>query len=136
MKAKRQSTVEPIFGTLTQFMGLRKINTVGVEQANKIMKMSAIAYNLKKYLKFISNTIETDAKGSATFVRLAKTGFKTSCKVTKRSMIAYQTHHKQWLKSPLKEIFEPLFVFFGDCATVTVVSRYFYFLSWNAFETS
>lgn len=58
MKAKRQSTVEPIFGTLTQFMGLRKINTVGVEQANKIMKMSAIAYNLKKYLKFISNTIK------------------------------------------------------------------------------
>ena len=83
-----------------------------------------------------SGTIETDAKGSATFVRLAKTGFKTSCKVTKRSMIAYQTHHKQWLKSPLKEIFEPVFVFFGDCATVTVVSRYFYFLSWNAFETS
>ena len=29
MKAKRQSTVEPVFGTLTQFMGLRKINTIG-----------------------------------------------------------------------------------------------------------
>ena len=27
MKVKRQSTVEPIFGTLTQFMGLRKITT-------------------------------------------------------------------------------------------------------------
>ncbi|MCF7567235.1 hypothetical protein L3X37_02495 [Sabulilitoribacter arenilitoris] len=25
MKAKRQSTVEPVFGTLTQFMGLRKL---------------------------------------------------------------------------------------------------------------
>jgi len=24
MKGKRQSTVEPVFGTLTQFMGLRK----------------------------------------------------------------------------------------------------------------
>ncbi len=45
MKAKRQSTVEPVFGTLTQFMGLRKINTIGIEQANKVMQMAAIAYN-------------------------------------------------------------------------------------------
>jgi transposase len=52
MKGKRQSTVEPVFGTLTQFMGLRKINTIGIKQANKVMHLSAIAYNLKKYLKF------------------------------------------------------------------------------------
>ncbi len=52
MKGKRQSTVEPVFGTLTQFMGLRKINTLGLKQANKVMHLSAIAYNLKKYLKF------------------------------------------------------------------------------------
>lgn len=52
MKGKRQSTVEPVFGTLTQFMGLRKINTLGLAQANKVMHLSAIAYNLKKYLKF------------------------------------------------------------------------------------
>ncbi|MCK0132562.1 transposase, partial [Flavobacteriaceae bacterium F08102] len=50
MKLKRQSTVEPVFGTLTQFMGLRKINTIGIKQANKVMHLSAIAYNLKKYL--------------------------------------------------------------------------------------
>ncbi|WP_248723305.1 transposase [Seonamhaeicola sp. ML3] len=52
MKGKRQSTVEPVFGTLTQFMGLRKINTIGIAQANKVMHLSAMAYNLKKYLKF------------------------------------------------------------------------------------
>jgi len=34
MKAKRQSTVEPVFGTLTQFMGLRKINTIGIQQGD------------------------------------------------------------------------------------------------------
>ncbi|MFH6605137.1 transposase [Maribacter algicola] len=45
MKGKRQSTVEPVFGTLTQFMGLRKINTIGIKQANKVMHLSAIAYN-------------------------------------------------------------------------------------------
>lgn len=59
MQSKRQSTVEPVFGTLTQFMGMRKINTIGIRQANKIMHMAAMAYNLKKYLKFKRKTIES-----------------------------------------------------------------------------
>ncbi|MEO9511612.1 MAG: transposase [Flavobacteriaceae bacterium] len=44
--------MEPVFGTLTQFMGLRKINTIGLAGANKVMHLASIAYNLKKYLKF------------------------------------------------------------------------------------
>ena len=51
-KTVRQSTVEPVFGTLINFMGMRKINTRGIESANKAMLMAAIAYNLKKYMKF------------------------------------------------------------------------------------
>ena len=62
MKKKRQSTVEPVFGTLKEYMGLRKINTLGIKQANKVMQMAAIAYNLKKYLKFISKTTKSQAK--------------------------------------------------------------------------
>jgi DDE family transposase len=62
MKGKRQSTVEPVFGTLTQFMGLRKVNTIGLEQANKVMHLAAIAYNLKKYLKFIQKRAKSGAK--------------------------------------------------------------------------
>ncbi len=62
MKRKRQSTVEPVLGTLTQFMGLRKINTKGIEQANKVMQMAAIAYNLKKYLKFIQKLARSKGK--------------------------------------------------------------------------
>ena len=62
MKSKRQSTVEPVFGTLTQFMGLRKVNTKGIKNANKIMMMSAMAYNLKKLLKFTKNRVETAVK--------------------------------------------------------------------------
>ena len=62
MKGKRQSTVEPVFGTLTQFMGLRKINTIGIKQANKVMHMSAIAYNLKKYLKFVQKRTKSEGK--------------------------------------------------------------------------
>ncbi|WP_236631079.1 transposase, partial [Zobellia sp. OII3] len=71
MKGKRQSTVEPVFGTLTQFMGLRKVNTIGLEQANKVMHLSAIAYNLKKYLKF---TEKRSKSGARSFVlpRIAK----------------------------------------------------------------
>ncbi len=61
MKGKRQSTVEPVFGTLTQFMGLRKINTIGLVRANKVMHLSAIAYNLKKYLKFIEKRVKSGA---------------------------------------------------------------------------
>jgi transposase len=58
MKSKRQSTVEPVWGTLTQFMGLRKINTIGLKQANKVMHLAATAYNLKKLLKFITTKVE------------------------------------------------------------------------------
>jgi len=47
-KTRRQSTVEPVFGTLINFLGMRKINTRGIENANKVMLMAAIAYNLKK----------------------------------------------------------------------------------------
>ena len=52
LKSKRQSTVEQVFGTLTQFMAMRKVNTKGISQANKVMLMAGMAYNLKKYMKF------------------------------------------------------------------------------------
>lgn len=71
MKGKRQSTVEPVFGTLTQFMGMRKVNTIGLQQANKVMHMAAIAYNLKKYLKFTQKLQKSKAK-SLTLARLVK----------------------------------------------------------------
>ena len=71
MKGKRQSTVEPVFGTLTQFMGLRKINTIGLEQANKVMHLSAIAYNLKKYLKFTRKRVKSGV-GQLAFAALLK----------------------------------------------------------------
>ncbi len=72
MKGKRQSTVEPVFGTLTQYMGLRKINTIGIGQANKVMHLSAMAYNLKKYLKFITKTVKSDAKAACRFILQTK----------------------------------------------------------------
>ena len=50
---------------MTQFKGLRKINTIGIQQANKVMQLSAMAYNLKKYLKFVTKRAKSKAKAMA-----------------------------------------------------------------------
>jgi transposase len=52
MMKLRQSTVEPVLGTLVNFLGMRRVNTIGIKQADKCMLMAALAYNLKKLLKF------------------------------------------------------------------------------------
>jgi transposase len=49
---KRQSTVEPVIGTLVGYHAVKKINSRGIEQANKCLTMAAIAYNIKKLLNF------------------------------------------------------------------------------------
>jgi Transposase DDE domain len=54
MKNLRQSTVEPVLGTLINFLGMKRINTRGIKNANKCMIMAAIAYNIKKLMKFKS----------------------------------------------------------------------------------
>ena len=63
---KRQSTVEPVIGTLVNYLGMRKVNTIGLEQANKCMTLSAVAYNLKKLLKhrslFVNNKVNAIKK--------------------------------------------------------------------------
>lgn len=52
MKKLRSSTVEPVFGSLINYTGLRRINTKGLKQANKGMLMAAAAYNIKKLLAY------------------------------------------------------------------------------------
>jgi transposase len=59
MKGLRQATVEPVLGTLINFLGLRKINTRGIKQAQKVMLLAATAYNLKKLLSFKPKKIQT-----------------------------------------------------------------------------
>ena len=58
MKGRRQATVEPVFGVLTQYLAMRKVMTKGIHNANKQFKLAAIAYNLKKYLKFENKTVQ------------------------------------------------------------------------------
>lgn len=52
MMKLRQSTVEPVLGTLINFLGMKRVNTIGIKQAGKCMLMAALAYNLKKLLKY------------------------------------------------------------------------------------
>jgi len=55
----RSSTVEPVLGTLVNFLAMRRVNTRGIKQAAKCILMSAIAYNLKKLLKWEQRKINT-----------------------------------------------------------------------------
>ena len=52
MKKLRQSTVEPVLGTLVNFLAMRRVNTRGLAMANKCMLVAAACYNLKKLLNF------------------------------------------------------------------------------------
>lgn len=52
LKKLRSSTVEPVLGTLINFMGMRRIWTRGIAGATKFMLGAAIAYNLKKWMRY------------------------------------------------------------------------------------
>src|SRR5215211_3497494 len=62
MMKLRQSTAEPVLGTLINFLGMRRVNTRGIELAGKCMLMAATAYNLKKLLKFQAPKLNVIAK--------------------------------------------------------------------------
>ena len=52
MRRVRQGTVEPVFGNLLPHYGLRRLNVRGLAGAHKTMLLTAVAYNLKKLLKY------------------------------------------------------------------------------------
>lgn len=52
MSRIRSKTVEPVLGTLLNFLGMKRVNTRGIHNANKHVMMAALSYNLKKLLKF------------------------------------------------------------------------------------
>ena len=53
--------MEPVLGTLINFLNMKRVNTRGISLASKHVMMSALAYNLKKYIKFISRKAVTHA---------------------------------------------------------------------------
>ena len=62
MRRLRAATVEPVLGTLVNFLGMKRVNTKGINQASKCVTMAALAYNLKKLLKFHAPKVETTIK--------------------------------------------------------------------------
>lgn len=62
LKKLRSSTVEPVIGTLVGYLAMKRVNTRGIQQANKCMLMAAVAYNLKKLMKFTRRKVRTDEK--------------------------------------------------------------------------
>jgi transposase len=62
MKKLRQSTVEPVIGTLVNFLGMRRVNTRGIKLANKCLLMAAVCYDLKKLLKWTAKDGENRDK--------------------------------------------------------------------------
>lgn len=62
----RQSTVEPVIGTLVNYLGIKRVNTKGLSQANKCLTMAAIAYNLKKILNHKGRLIQNQLKAVKT----------------------------------------------------------------------
>lgn len=61
MKRLRHQTVEPVLGSLVEYYGLRKVNVRGKSGAHKVMLMAAIAFNLKKYMKFTTKSTISQA---------------------------------------------------------------------------
>jgi transposase len=59
LKKLRSSTVEPVLGTLINYLSMRRVNTRGIQQANKCMLMAGVAYNLKKLLKWKETKVQT-----------------------------------------------------------------------------
>ncbi len=62
MKKLRSSTVEPVLGTLVNYLNMRRVNTRGLRQSNKCMLMAAVAYNLKKLMKWQTKKVQADVK--------------------------------------------------------------------------
>jgi hypothetical protein len=67
----RRATVEPVWGTLLDYRGIRKVYTKGNKLAHKQLLMAAAAYNLKKLMNFKT------VKSAISIVKEVATDLKT-----------------------------------------------------------
>src|SRR5690606_39077758 len=85
MSKVRSKTVEPVIGTLVNFTNMKRVNTRGIQNANKHVLMASLTYNLKKYLRFIVKKPSVLAQALPlkqgkhfAFLKTAFIGFKNS----------------------------------------------------------
>lgn len=89
---RRSSTVEPVLGTLVNFVNMKRINTRGIKQANKHIMMAALTYNLKKYMKFSVKKVNAKvAELSAQVQNIFKTTFYNIITLLMRK-VQFQVH--------------------------------------------
>jgi hypothetical protein len=101
MKKLRMSTVEPVFGSLINYFGLKRINAKGKVAAHKCMLMSASAYNLKKYVKFLRpRKVEVN---QMTLRRRITHNYRF--KIEKiRSVIEWRTQSSMWTRTMISRM--------------------------------
>jgi hypothetical protein len=75
----RGSTVEPVLGTLVNFLAMKRVNTRGLAPADKCATMAALAYNLKKLLNFKESKPKTMAKVAQLPKMVQKPQFSSLC---------------------------------------------------------
>lgn len=82
---RRSSTVEPVLGTLINHHNMKRVNSRGIQQANKHVLMAALTYNLKKYLRFVlkkpsvlAQVLSLKAQNNYTFLKPPIYDFKNS----------------------------------------------------------
>ena len=83
----RSKTVEPVIGTLVNFTNMKRLNSRGIKQANKHVLMAAVTYNLKKYLKFITQKPKAQAGVIATMKGKVQTSLKNTFYLLKRAFL-------------------------------------------------
>ncbi|MFN3918628.1 MAG: transposase, partial [Flavobacteriales bacterium] len=89
MSKIRSKTVEPVLGTLINFLNMKRVNTRGIQQANKHVLMAAMTYNLKKYLKFITQKPKSIAQVVSINKGKATLSLKTLLFDLKKAFLSY-----------------------------------------------
>ena len=89
---KRQATVEPVIGTLVNYLGMKKVNTKGLQQANKCMTLSAAAYNIKKLLRNKTILVQSKAQELAKYI---EKGFSNLLNGYKHNMTMFTQNGSQ-----------------------------------------
>ena len=81
---RRSSRVEPVLGTLINYHNMKRVNTRGINNANKHVLMAALTYNLKKFLKFVTKKVHRNVQ----LMNLPQEKFWQLLKMQNRTYIA------------------------------------------------
>nr|WP_239106917.1 transposase [Flavobacterium macrobrachii] len=109
MARVRSKTVEPVLGTLINFTNMKRVNTRGIQQANKHVLMAALTYNLKKYLKFIAKKPKSIAQVVSNQSREGKHFFKSHLFEAKTNVFSpsfFKQQHSLYKNKPRLKVIQ------------------------------